>query len=298
MDSSKRETQNQLEAIKQSILDGRLTHTQICDTLAEEIKQELQKDAEEVDIEYVLACQRLIASLHPKEATQTESHAEQNFEAVYTKLRKERRTAHKGGRRVIRYGLAAALLLVVLAGADFLLAKRQISVSYSPDHEQLIYDGTMTTPGISEVAGADIPGDAVEKLTTKSWDEIVSFLGYMPEIPTWIPDGWMLDEYDCAILKDFSIFSVTYCHQDSQEDLVYSIERYYGSEPLHGNLEQDGIGYETLTATGQRLYITSNTGSSVVLWHDDSHVNSIIGPVAADELIHMVESMKEGINSP
>ena len=39
MDRSKREAQNQLEAIKQSILDGRLTHGQICDALAEEIKK-------------------------------------------------------------------------------------------------------------------------------------------------------------------------------------------------------------------------------------------------------------------
>ena len=43
MDSSKREAQNQLEAIKQSILDGRLTHGQICDALAEEIKKELDE---------------------------------------------------------------------------------------------------------------------------------------------------------------------------------------------------------------------------------------------------------------
>lgn len=82
MDSSKREAQNQLEAIKQSILDGRLTHGQICDALAEEIKKELQKSAEEVDIEYVLASQRLVASLHPKKAAQAESHAEHNFEAA------------------------------------------------------------------------------------------------------------------------------------------------------------------------------------------------------------------------
>ena len=43
MDSSKREAQTQLEAIKQSILDGRLTHGQICDALAEEIKKELDE---------------------------------------------------------------------------------------------------------------------------------------------------------------------------------------------------------------------------------------------------------------
>ena len=298
MDSSKREAQTQLEAIKQSILDGRLTHGQICDALAEEIKKELQKSAEEVDIEYVLACQRLIASLHPKKAAQAESHAEHNFQAAHAKLQQEKHSVQKGRKRAIRYGFAVAFLLVVLAGADILLTKRQINVSYSPDHEQIVYDGMMTMPGILEMAGADIQGDAVQELTTKNWDEVVAFLGYVPGMPTWIPDGWVLDEYYCAIFKNFSIFDVTYCHQDSHEDLVYSIERYYGSEPLHGVFEQDGIGYEVVTATGQQLYITSNIGSSVILWHDGSNVNSVIGPVAADELIHMIESMKEGKGSP
>ena len=298
MDSSKREAQTQLESIKQSILDGRLTHGQICDALAEEIKKELQKSAEEVDIEYVLACQRLIASLHSKEAARTESHAEHNFEAAHAKLRQEKHSVQKGRKRAIRYGFAVALLVAVLTGADILLTKRQINVSHSPDHEQIVYDGTMTMPGILEMAGADIQGDAVQELTTKNWDEVVAFLGYVPGMPTWIPDGWVLDEYYCAIFKSFSIFDVTYCHQDSHEDLIYSIERYYGSEPLHGVFEQDGIGYEVVTATGQQLYITSNTGSSVILWHDGSNVNSVIGPVAADELIHMIESMKEGKGSP
>ncbi len=294
MDSSKREAQNQLEAIKQSILDGRLTHGQICDALAEEIKKELQKSAEEVDIEYVLACQRLIASLHPKKAAQAESHAEHNFQAAHAKLQQEKHSVQKGRKRAIRYGFAVAFLLVVLAGADILLTKRQINVSYSPDHEQIVYDGMMTMPGILEMAGADIQGDAVQELTTKNWDEVVAFLGYVPGMPTWIPDGWVLDEYYCAIFKNFSIFDVTYSCQGFNEYLAYSIEHYYGSEPLHGTFEQDGIGYETFTATGQRLYITSNTGSSVILWHNGSNVNSVIGPVAADELIHMVESIEEG----
>lgn len=294
MDSSKREAQTQLEAIKQSILDGRLTHGQICDALAEEIKKELQKSAEEVDIEYVLACQRLIASLHSKEAAQAESHAEHNFEVAHAKLRQEKHSVQKGRKRAIRYGFAVAFLLVVLAGADILLTKRQINVSYSPDHEQIVYDGMMTMPGILEMAGADIQGDAVQELTTKNWDEVVAFLGYVPGMPTWIPDGWVLDEYYCAIFKNFSIFDVTYSCQGFNEYLAYSIEHYYGSEPLHGTFEQDGIGYETFTATGQRLYITSNTGSSVILWHNGSNVNSVIGPVAADELIHMVESIEEG----
>ena len=206
MDSSKREAQTQLEAIKQSILDGRLTHGQICDALAEEIKKELQKSAEEVDIEYVLACQRLIASLHSKEAAQAESHAEHNFEVAHAKLQQEKHSVQKGRKRAIRYGFAVAFLLVVLAGADILLTKRQINVSYSPDHEQIVYDGMMTMPGILEMAGADIQGDAVQELTTKNWDEVVAFLGYVPGMPTWIPDGWVLDEYYCAIFKNFSIF--------------------------------------------------------------------------------------------
>ena len=242
----------------------------------------------------MLACQRLIASLHPKKAAQAESHAEHNFQAAHAKLQQEKHSVQKGRKRAIRYGFAVAFLLVVLAGADILLTKRQINVSHSPDHEQIVYDGMMTMPGISEVAGADAQTDTVQELTTKNWDEVVAFLGYVPGMPTWIPDGWVLDEYYCAIFKNFSIFDVTYSCQGFNEYLAYSIEHYYGSEPLHGTFEQDEIGYETFTATGQRLYITSNTGSSVILWHDGSNVNSVIGPVAADELIHMVESIEEG----
>ena len=233
-----------------------------------------------------------------KEAARTESHAEHNFEAAHAKLRQEKHSVQKGRKRAIRYGFAVAFLLVVLAGADILLTKRQINVSYSPDHEQIVYDGTMTMPGISEVAGADAQTDTVQELTTKNWDEAVAFLGYVPEMPTWIPDGWVLDEYYCAIFKSFSIFDVTYSCQEFNEYLAYSIEHYYSSEPLHGTFEQDEIGHEAVTATGQQLYITSNTGSSVILWHDNSNVNSITGPVAADDLIHMVESIEEGKDSP
>ena len=67
--------------------------------------------------------------------------------------------------------------------------------SHSHDHEQIVYDGTMTMPGLSEVAGADAQTDTVQELTTKNWDEAVAFLGYVPEMPTRIPDGWVLDEY-------------------------------------------------------------------------------------------------------
>ena len=246
----------------------------------------------------MLACQRLIASLHSKEAAQAESHAEHNFEAAHAKLRQEKHSVQKGRKRAIRYGFAVALLVAVLTGADILLTKRQINVSHSPDHEQIVYDGTVTMPGISEVAGADAQTDTVQELTTKNWDEAVAFLGYVPEMPTWIPDGWVLDEYYCAIFKSFSIFDVTYSCQEFDEYLAYSIEHYYSSEPLHGTFEQDEIGHEAVTATGQQLYITSNTGSSVILWHDNSNVNSITGPVAADDLIHMVESIEEGKDSP
>lgn len=119
MDSSKREAQNQLEATNSRFLMAGFTHGQICDALAEEIKKELQKSAEEVDVEYVLACQRLIASLHSKEAARTESHAEHNFEVAHAKLRQEKHSVQKGRKRAIRYGFAVALLVAVLTGGGY-----------------------------------------------------------------------------------------------------------------------------------------------------------------------------------
>lgn len=293
MDSLKCETQNQLKAIKQAILDGRLTHAQICDVLAREIEKELQKSAEEVDIEYLTACQALMKSLHPQEAVQVESHAEHNFEAIQTKLQKKKYDFHKGNKLVARSILAAVCLMVMLLGADILFTKRRINVSYSSDQEQVIYEGKVVRPGGSEAAGADSQTDAVQELTTRNWNEVVAFLGYEPEMPTWLPDGWKLNEYYCAVFENFSVFDVTYTHQNSTEYLAYTIERYYGSEPLHGIFEQDRIGREVVSATGQQLYISSNTGSSLVIWHDNTIINCITGPVAADELIKMTESIKK-----
>lgn len=294
MDSLKCETQNQLKAIKQAILDGRLTHAQICDVLAGEIEKELQKSTEEVDIEYLTACQALMKSLYPQETVQVESHAEHNFEAILTKLQKKKYDSHKGKKLVAKSIFAAVCLMVMLLGADILFTKRQINVSYSFDQEQVIYDGKVTRPGCSEAAGADSQTDAVQELTTKNWNEVIAFLGYEPQMPTWLPDGWTLNEYYCAIFESFSVFDVTYTHQNSTEYLAYTIERYYGSEPLHGIFEQDRIGCEVVSATGQQLYVSSNTGSSLVIWHDNTNINSITGPATADDLIHMTESIGKG----
>lgn len=292
MDSSKRETQNQLEAIRQSILDDRLTHAQICDALAEAIKRELQKGAEEVDIEYVAACQRLMESLNQEKAARIESHADQNYAAIQAKLRKEKHPIR--GRSVIQYVFAAICLLVLLLGADILLTRRQINIGYSPDNERIIYDGTVIRPGIVEIAGADdIDREEVQELTTADWNEGVDFLGFAPEIPTWIPDEWKLDDYYCVILESFSWFVATYSHEGSDEVLQYSMEYYFGSEPLYGSYEQDGVGYELTTIGGKRIYVTSNMGSNVVFWHDNESISAITGPITTQEMIKMIESMDE-----
>lgn len=291
MDSSKRETQKQMEAIKHSILDGSLTHHQICDMLLHEIDKELKKNAEEVDMEYVNACQRLIESFYQEKAVQVESHADQNFAAVHAKLQEAKRPAHR--KLAVKYVFSAACLLILLFGVDILFTNRRIHTNYSPDNEQIIFHGTLTTPGTIQRADANGNPDDMRELITTDWNETIAFLGYEPEMPTWLPAGWELLNYNSSIFSDFSCLFATYAKVGCDELLQYSVEYYFGSEPIHSDFEQDAIGHEVDIANGTRIKITSNIGSNVAFWHDGITIRSVTGTVSQEEILQMIESIYE-----
>ena len=85
-DSSMAYSQIQLEAIRQAISDGRLTAQQIHSILLEEITNELNKPKEEVDTEYISACQELLGSLNRSRTAAVVSHYEENLQAIRNKM--------------------------------------------------------------------------------------------------------------------------------------------------------------------------------------------------------------------
>ncbi|MEG2719525.1 MAG: hypothetical protein RSA55_08310 [Clostridia bacterium] len=141
MDRSKLDLEKQLSAIKASILDCRLTHAQMCQTLFTEIDKELSKPVEEVDMGYVNACQNFIECLCKEKASQVQSHSEKNYTAIKKKL-------HARARKKIafRVAVAAVCVMVMLFTAAILVATRRIDTSVSQNHERVIVQGTVIAP--------------------------------------------------------------------------------------------------------------------------------------------------------
>ncbi|MEF9840889.1 MAG: hypothetical protein RR791_08070, partial [Lachnospiraceae bacterium] len=104
MDRSKTNFENQIAAIKASILDGSLTHAQMRRILTSEIDKELNKPVEEVDMGYVNACQSFLECINPQKASLVESHFESNYTAIRAKLYPARKPTRR--RKVLRVVIA------------------------------------------------------------------------------------------------------------------------------------------------------------------------------------------------
>ena len=109
-DSSTASRQIQIEAIRQSISNGDLTAQQIHDIMLAEITAELSKPQEEVNIDYVNACQALLMELNSSRAAVTSSHYDQNLTAV----RKRFQSRFSFSPRTILGRFAVVMCLAVL----------------------------------------------------------------------------------------------------------------------------------------------------------------------------------------
>lgn len=292
MDSSKIDLENQIAAIKKSILDGRLTQVQIHRILALEIDKELSKPLEEIDMEYVNACQNFLECMSKEKASQTTSHSEKNYAAIQKKLHNTR--SHFSKKKALRIAIVSVCILVVFFSADILLTARRIDTSLSPDHDQFIVQGTVASPNTIDKAEADACGDEIQSLSTDSWPEMVAFLGFEPSMPTWLPDGWIFDQYDCYIMENSSDLLVTYLNKETSELLQYSVIFYHGSDVVRIEYEQNPTGGEQLYINGYDVNINNNLESAVAIWNDGQYISSLNGPITKEILIAIVNSINSG----
>ena len=140
-DSSTASRQIQIEAIRQSISNGDLTAQQIHDVMLAEITTELSKPQEEVDIDYVNACQALLMELNSPRAAVTPSHYEQNLTAV----RKKFQPRFSFAPHTLWGRFATVLCLIVLiTTAGLLMPEGWIITRQSEDEGQYIMQGVKT----------------------------------------------------------------------------------------------------------------------------------------------------------
>ena len=287
-DSSVAYSQIQLEAIRQAISDGRLTAQQIHSILLEEITNELNKPKEEVDTEYISACQELLGSLNRSRTAAVVSHYEENLQAIRNKMQPRFSFSPCTGWK--RIATAMCLALVFLCVGLF-IPEGWIITHQTEDEGQYIMQGIETPAGFGSVADAGPALDHIGIYDTTSWQEVVHLMGGKPQVPHWLPSGWTILTYTVSLTDVSSGLTIIYLHDETGGSLLFQSTTFFDLSSLYSYIEQNSEGVVTELADGTKVYITDNIDNISATWNTSSTDYLLTGSIPANDLIRIVESM-------
>lgn len=288
-DTSTAHCQNQIEVISRVISDGTLTARQIHMQLLSEITKEIEHPAEEVDMEYVNACETLLSSLNRDREAVLSSHYASNLAAIRKKLQSCPKQKSISG--ALKYAVACCVVFIVFF-AGVLFPANRIILFQTPDQGQLIMQGVENPNGFSCVADAGAALDHLGLHDTTDWHEVVSLMGGIPEVPQWMPTGWKINMYSLDLTDSFSRLSITYDSQDQDDLLIYEVCTYFTMEDMLIAIEQNHAGNEIQLSNGRKVYMTSNINHCSAMWYDHQTDYLLSGAITDTELAKIIESIE------
>ena len=288
-DSSVAFSQIHLEAIRQAISDGRLTAQQIHNILLEEMTNELNKPQEEVDINYINACQDLLESLNSSRAAAVASHYEKNLQAVLKKIRP--RFSFSPSTGVGRLATAMCIALALLCVGLF-IPDGWIITRHTVDEGQYIMQGIETPAGFGSVADAGPALDRIGVYDTTSWQEVVYLMGGKPHVPQWLPSGWSILSYTVSLTDVSSGLTIVYLNEETGGSLIFQSTTFFSLSSLFDYVEQNEKGTITELDDGTKVYFTDNIDNTTASWHSTHSSYLLSGSVTEDELLRIVSSME------
>lgn len=137
------------------------------------------------------------------------SRKEECKKALKQRLSQEVRHRSKKQNVLWRGALAAFALIVLAVGVEMLLHREWLEGASTDDGQQYVVQGQEMDPGIISEGIADNEPH-IGELTTTNLDEAIKFLGFDPDLPTWMPDGWKLVNYEVGVVTDEATIKVIY----------------------------------------------------------------------------------------
>lgn len=291
MDSSNGSANYKLEAIKKAIADGTLTKEEISRRLAYAIHMETDKQPDEQDTDFVMACQTILYEMRTGHSYV--SRKEESKRELKNRLSEEAQRNKPPLRVFTRSLLAAGVLIVVLIGTDILFSREWLDGESTEDQQQYVISGQKIDPGIVDEGQADESVTEPQSITTTNLDEAVEVLGFTPAMPQWIPDGWELLSYDVFKTELSNWFTATYSNAIQEYALIYHIAYYGDIEQAQVVFEQSRSGEEYVLDDGSTVYITENLDDTTCVWYENSACYNLAGPEDVNTFIKIIQSIKE-----
>lgn len=290
-DSSVSRRPNQIRAIKDAISSGTLDAQTIHNALLAEISLELNKPIEEIDVEYVNACEDLLILLNRDRAASVESHYFSNLNVIRQKLKHRARISSPSS-GALRVGVALCLSVFFVFGG-VLLSADHLKVTVSPDGEQLIVQGVPQQESTRSLADGFSDGVRSHNIfDTSSYKEAVELFGAPPHIPQWLPDSWKATLYSVDDITAYKRFTVSYRHTQSQEILTFSDKSYTDTSLLRLELEQNAPGNQLVMDDGLTVYYSQNYDLVTAQWQMGHSLCTFYGTISIEDILHCILSIK------
>ena len=269
-----------------AIDDGTLTKEKLEKGVCALIKMELEQNEHPANRELVSACESLLEKIYQTSYT---SNAQESRKTVLTRLEqraKRKATMQHAGR------IAAVLILAFTIGltSDLLRNRQVLSGQSTVDEQQYIVTGKREIDGVFiQDSLADMQGSI---LNSRELDEIVDVLGIEPEVPTWLPEGWLPKRYNASSSKYLSSLKLIYANDNSKYLLRYTLSIYATADDAAVAFEQNKAGFNKLV-NNTKVYLCINEENTIAVWLKENICYSLSGPIDLDNIMQIIESLQE-----
>jgi hypothetical protein len=284
MDSNMKPEAYSLDAIKTALASGSLTHEQVSRRIREAIAKEEQQPEALQDKEQL---KLYIDYLYAFETGDIDgSRAEANKQKALAKLAAQEQRQSRL-RPVKRLAIVLASMLLLVIGGE-LVRREWLSGKPTDDEQQYVIQGNRIDTSIIQDGIADSDPD-LKQITTKSYEEAVSFWGKEPTLPKWLPEGWEVYEYYALKSRERECFSVAYKLSTEPKFAQYELEVYSSTDTAIAVFEQSKTGSRTVIE-GLEVYSFMNKGREAGIWFKDTTCYSFSGQVSKHELVQVIRS--------
>lgn len=266
---------------------GTLSQEETVRRLEELVRLELEKGGEESDVELITQAEDLLQEMLAKDAQPIESREAETKATVLRRIAVAKKRQHIR-KAALKVASVAAAFMVLLIG-DGILNRGWFKKYSTPDGQQYVVQGQEIDPGIISEGVADNEPRTGE-LTTTNLDEAIKFLGFEPDLPTWMPEGWKPAGYDVVILADEKRFRVQYTNSNTNTKFVYSQILYTQMEEAYASFEQNSNG-QSFEIGKIKIYQSVNTDKKRYNWTVDNSVFSLAGDVDYDTVYQIICSI-------
>ncbi len=282
------ESSQLMAEIERAIAKGELTYEEMIRRVEEVIDTEISREDGPADLRLIDACEDLLWELETHGQKKYVSNKNEALRAFRRRM-EEKEARRRTGRRNVERAAAVASIVVVVAAVGVALRREWLAGGSVNGGLQYQVTGWETDLGLIGSVAAD--GEQRQAtLETADFAEAVSFLGFTPETPKWLPEGWSVERYFVSQGTNNSRLSVTYCNASLATKLIYDSKFFLNIEDTYSLIEQNEEGEFTL-AGGNKIYYAYNTQRMICTWHTKNIVNMLTGPIDLESSVKVIESI-------